>query len=181
MPALNYPYELVRALELRDGRRVVLRPIRKEDAAIEQDFVRGLSPHSRYLRFQDGVRELSAHELRRLTDIDYHDMMAIIAVAEDGGVEREVGVARYAADDDAHHICEFAVVVADDYCGSGLASAMMKHLIATARERGFVLMYGDVLHGNTRMLALAEKLGFRLEPHPDDAHLHRIVLDLAPH
>jgi acetyltransferase len=57
----------------------------------------------------------------------------------------------------------------------------MEHLIAIARERGFVLMYGDVLHGNAHMLAFAEKLGFRLEPHPDDASLHRIVLDLAPH
>lgn len=181
MPARAYPHALVKDIVLQDGRRVRLRPIRAEDAAIEQAFVRGLSEQSRYLRFQDAVRELSPAELKRLTDIDYHDTMAIIAVVEEHGTEVEIGVARYAADDEARRICEFAIVVGDAWCGSGLATAMMEYLVSIARERGFVLMYGDVLHENFRMLRFAEKLGFRLEPHPDDATLRRIVLDLAPH
>lgn len=180
-PPSNYPHALIRDIRLRDGRAVRLRPICAADAAIEQAFVRGLSERARYLRFHDAVKELSAAELRRLTDIDYRDMMAIIAVTSVDGFEIQIGVARYAADAEVPHICEFAIVIGDAWCGSGLARAMMEHLIDIARARGFVLMYGDVLHENLRMLGLAQKLGFRLEPHPDDATLHRIILDLQAH
>lgn len=172
---------LSRNVRLRDGREVCLKPIRAEDAEIEQAFVRGLSARSRYLRFHDALRELSAAELKRLTDIDYRSMMAIIAVTVENGVEQQIGVARYAADTEADKACEFAIVISDAWCGTGLATVMMEHLISIARARGFVLMYGDVLQENTRMLKFAARLGFRLEPHPDDATLRRIVLDLAPH
>ncbi len=46
-----YPTNLIRYLTLTDGTTIKMRPIRPEDAAIEQDFVRNLSDESRYFRF----------------------------------------------------------------------------------------------------------------------------------
>lgn len=172
-----YPDEFVTRIELQ-GHPVLLRPIRAEDASIEQAFVRGLSPLARHFRFLDTLIELTPNELKRLTDIDYLNMMALIAVVEENGVEREIGVARYAVDDETPHVCEFAVVVADAWCGSGLAAALMQQLIAIARQRGLTLMYGDILHNNCRMLHFVRKLGFRIEPHPDEGTLRRAILDL---
>lgn len=177
MATAPYPTEWISQIELR-GTRIQIRPIRPEDAAIEQAFVRDLSPLARHFRFLDTLIELTPNELKRLTDIDYLDMMALIAVIETPQGEREIGVARYAVDDESAHVCEFAVVVADDWCGSGLAAVLMQQLTTIARQRGLTLMYGDILHNNCRMLHFVKKLGFRIEPHPDEASLRRAILDL---
>jgi acetyltransferase len=73
--------------------------------------------------------------LSRFTQIDYEREMALIAVLDTPQGERQVGVARYARLPDGES-CEFAIVVADDWQGRGLASQLMKSLIAAARDRG---------------------------------------------
>ena len=54
-----YPSQLVQRLTLRDGTPVTIRPIRPDDAELEQAFVRNLSHESRDYRFMDTVRERS--------------------------------------------------------------------------------------------------------------------------
>ncbi|HTP95708.1 MAG TPA: GNAT family N-acetyltransferase [Burkholderiales bacterium] len=179
MARADYPSHLVDAITLGDGTRVTIRPIRAEDAEIEQDFVRGLSVESRYFRFMDALNELSPRMLKRFTDIDYANELALIAVIEQDGAEVEIGVARYviAADGGSG---EFAIVVADDWQRRGIATALMLRLIASARTHGLATMYGFVLHANHGMLALMRRLGFRIEAAPGDPTLVRVVLDLAP-
>ena len=77
----EYPAELVRVRTLFDGSQVTIRPIRPEDAPMEQDFVRHLSPDSRYARFMGALKELPADKLKYLTDIDYEHHLALVAVA----------------------------------------------------------------------------------------------------
>ena len=62
-----YPRALQQTAELADGREVLIRPIRPEDAQMEQDFVRGLSEQSKYLRFMYAARELTPSMLSRFT------------------------------------------------------------------------------------------------------------------
>lgn len=72
---------------LADGTAVSIRPIRPEDAAIEQEFVRKLSHESRYFRFMDTVRELSPRMLAHFTQVDYDRHMALTTVTERDGRE----------------------------------------------------------------------------------------------
>jgi GNAT superfamily N-acetyltransferase len=58
--------------------------------------------------------------------------------------------------------CEFAIVVADDWQGKGLARRLMGVIIDTASSRGLRYMHGDFLSENTRMLAFVASLGFVL-------------------
>jgi GNAT superfamily N-acetyltransferase len=117
----DYPQGLVRTRELSDGRAVTIRPIRPEDAEIEQDFVRHLSEESRYSRFMSQLHELSASKLKYFTDIDYDRHLALIAVAVEGDREIEIGVARYVGLP-KHDRCEFAIAVDDAWQGSGVAA-----------------------------------------------------------
>ena len=54
---------------------------------------------------------------------------------------------------------EIAVAVGDPWQGKGVGAALMQHLIAIARERGFETLWGIVLAENTHMLALARRVG----------------------
>ncbi len=172
-----YPSHLKSTFQAKDGTVVTVRPIRPEDAQLEQDFVQALSPEARYMRFMNTIRELSPAQLTRLTQIDYDREMAFVATVAVDGEEKEVGVARYATNPDGES-CEFAIVVADTWQGKGLARRLMGILIDTARSRGLKYMNGDYLAENSRMLAFVASLGFVLSTHPEDPGLKRGVLVL---
>ena len=176
-----YPSTLAGRFQARSGRSVTIRPIMPEDAPLEQAFVQKLSPQSRYFRFMNTIRELTPAQLVRLTQIDYDREMAFIATVPDGDESREVqvGVARYAINPDGES-CEFAIVVADDWQGEGLARRLMSVLIDTARKHaGLKTMNGDFLSENQRMIKFVTRLGFVLSAHPEDPGLKRGVLALT--
>ncbi len=168
-----YPTHLVRHVQLADGTEILIRPIRPEDAEIEQQFVRRLSPRSRYFRFMQSLRELTPEMLIRFTQIDYDRELAFIALVEDQGKEIEVGVARYSMNPDAVS-CEFALVVADAWQRRGLGSRLMHALTTAARERGFQTMEGEVLTDNPDMLVLVENLGFTVYTNSDDTGVRQV-------
>lgn len=169
-----YPTQLVSRTQLADGTNVVIRPIRPEDADIEQEFVRKLSPHSRYLRFMQSIKELTPEMLVRFTQPDYDREMALIAMMEKRGVETtEIGVTRYSINPDGLS-CEFALVVGDEWHKKGIGTLLMNVLMEAARNRGLQVIEGDVLTENTHMLDLCAELGFSIHPSKEDPAL-RVV------
>jgi len=172
-----YPADLASTVELPAGEKLLLRPIRPEDAAIETAFVDGLSEDSRRMRFQSAVRHLTPGMLARFTQIDYDNEMALVAIDASAGEEREVGVARYVRLPDAR-TCEFAIVVADGWQRRGLGRRMMQRLIDIARERGFVTMVGWVLGENVGMLEMVSRLGFAIRHDVEDSRLREVTLSL---
>ncbi|NWG31363.1 MAG: GNAT family N-acetyltransferase [Rhodocyclaceae bacterium] len=172
-----YPSHLITEYQTPDGQLVTIRPIRPEDAEMEQEFVRNLSPETKYYRFMNTLKELSPVQLVRLTQIDYDREMAFVALTQIDGKETEIGVARYAMNPDGES-CEFAIVVADAWQGKGLARRLMGVIIDTARSRGIKYMNGDFLAENRRMIQFVTSLGFVLSPHPEDPGLKRGVLTL---
>ena len=90
-----YPHHLVERLTLPDGTEPIIRPIRPEDAEIEQNFIRSLSDQAKYFRFMQAIKELTPEMLVRFTQIDYDREMALIGVVEEQGNEVQIGVARY--------------------------------------------------------------------------------------
>ncbi|MDZ4251381.1 MAG: GNAT family N-acetyltransferase [Sulfuritalea sp.] len=172
-----YPSQLKSSFQAKDGTLVTIRPIKPEDVRMEQEFVKALSPEARYMRFMNTIREVSPAQLVRLTQIDYDREMAFVAIIDADGADKEIGVVRYATNPDGDS-CEFAIVVADDWQGKGLARRLMGILIDTARSNGLRYMHGDFLAENSRMLAFVSSLGFVLSTHPEDSGLKRGVLVL---
>lgn len=162
---------------LRDGTRVLIRPIQRSDAALERAFIRRLSPESRRLRFLGSISDPSDELIRRLTDIDYQHDVAFIALVHRGGEEVEIGVSRFSIGADGQS-CECAVAVSDEWQNKGLGAILMRHLIGVARMRSVHTMVSFDAADNTAMRDLAEFLGFRRERDPDDATqvIHTLVL-----
>jgi acetyltransferase len=146
-----------------DGVEYRVRPIRRDDAARERDFILGLSPESRFQRFMHSMREPSDELIAQLVDIDAHRRMALVAVTGEPASERIIGVARYAADADGQD-CEFGVAVADAWQCRGIGTTLTRLLFEYAAREGFRCIYGNVLANNQRMLELAEWLGLQVEP-----------------
>jgi nucleotide-binding universal stress UspA family protein/RimJ/RimL family protein N-acetyltransferase len=143
------------SVALRDGARIVVRPIEPEDRdELAAGFER-LSPESRYRRFFGPMRELRQRDLDYLTQVDHRDHEALIAL--DDATGQGVAVARFVrtAPDEA----EPAVVVADDWQRRGLATQLLDALADRAREEGVARFRAPVLAENAQAIAVLKRLG----------------------
>ncbi len=127
-----YPAELTGSFDAA-GETLTIRPIRPEDAAAHTDFFKRLPPEDIRFRFFTALRELSAEQMARFTQVDYEREMAFIAVREATG--ETVGVARLVREglDD---VGEFALTIQPDMKGKGLASHLLRRLIDWGRAQG---------------------------------------------
>ena len=162
---------------LANGREVLVRPIRPEDAVpLRAAFVL-LEPDEVRQRFLHPMKELGAEQAERLTHPDPRREFALVAAEPLPPGEALVGaVARIAIDDNGHD-AEFAILVSHYVNGMGLGRHLMRRLVRWAKGRKLERVYGDVLESNQPMQALAASLDFRREPGGSPG-LVRMVLDL---
>jgi acetyltransferase len=156
-----YPRELEDWVQWQ-GQALLVRPIRPEDAPAHLAFFDALTPDDVRYRMFVRVRELTASQLARFTQIDYDREMAFVATRPGaGGADETLAVGRVVADPD-NVSAEFAVTVRSDLKGTGLGMLMMEKLIAYCRRRGTREIVGEVLPQNARMIGLVRKLGFEV-------------------
>ncbi|MFY9511736.1 MAG: GNAT family N-acetyltransferase [Rubrivivax sp.] len=172
--ATRYPVALIRPLTLRDGRRVLLRPVLPQDTATEQAFVMGLSAASRYRRFHVGLRALPPSLLRQMTQIDHDTHVALVAQPEVPGDDGDddpgiVADARYVRSDDG--TAEFAVAVADGWQQLGLGRQMLEQLARHAARHGVHTLVGDVLVDNLPMITMLQRMHCELQLREDEPGL----------
>jgi len=161
---------------LPDGTRVLMRPLRSEDAALYPDFIAHVTPQDSRLRFFVAIRELSEERIAELTQLDFSRAMAFIAIDEASGAM--LGVVRLHLDADARS-GEYAVILRSALKGRGLGWLLMQRIIEYARSIGLERVHGQVLAENTTMLRMCEELGFQIG---DDLHakgIKVVTLELA--
>ncbi|MBK7767388.1 MAG: GNAT family N-acetyltransferase [Sulfuritalea sp.] len=170
MAIYPYPAQFGGDWTLKNGTICTIRPIRPEDANALQEFVRGLSPRTKYYRYFSAVSELTQKLLARYTQIDYGRELTLVATVRRGGHARMLGEANYAGLPDGK-TCEFAIMIADETAGQGLGSRLMHCLMEAARQQGYTEIHGQVLGDNEPMLALMDALDFivRLTDDPNGA------------
>lgn len=163
---------------LRDGTRVLIRPIRPEDRdQLEEGFGK-LSPQSRYMRFHSVVQRLSEAQIRYFTEVDHYDHVALVAIDLDTEGQPGMGVARYVRLRDEPEVAEAAVTVLDEYQGRGLGTMLVDLLAREAVGNGVRVFRSYVLAENEPMLGVFEEFaGVR---QIDDTGVYKIDLDLPP-
>jgi RimJ/RimL family protein N-acetyltransferase len=164
---------------LRDGTAVCVRGIGPDDKERLRDAFARLSPRSVYQRFFHPVNELTPDDLRRLTDIDFHDHVGIVLTVGTEGDERVIAVGRYVCMDSGAGAAEVAFTVADDFQGRGAASLLLRELVAAARERGVREFVATVLDDNRAMLQVFRGSKLPLRESLVDG-VRRVVLSLGP-
>jgi acetyltransferase len=153
-----YPNQYELSVTTKGGLNIFVRPIKPEDAPLLIRLFHALSEKSIYYRFLSPLKSLPPDMLARFTQIDYDRDMAVVALDCTHEEEKMLGVARFMGYPDGER-GEIAVAVGDPWQGKGVGAALMQHLIAIARERGFEALWGIVMAENTHMLALARRVG----------------------
>lgn len=158
-----YPEYWEADVVLRDGGTAHLRPIHPSDADAVQAFHVGQSQTSIYMRFFAFKAKLSAKELKRFTEVDYKDRVALVITI--GG--EIMGIGRYDRLDDPEE-AEVAFNISDAHQGRGIGSILLEHLAAAARENGIRKFSAEVLPENRKMLMVFSDAGYDVKRHFDD-------------
>lgn len=162
---------------LSNGREVLVRPIRPEDAVPLREGFGLLQPDEVRQRFLHPMKELSAEQAQRLTRPNSRREFALVVAEPLPPGEALIGaVARIAVDDDGK-AGEFAILVSHYVNGMGLGRHLMRRLVRWAKGRKLDRVYGEVLESNLPMQALAASLDFRREAGGSPG-LVRMVLDV---
>jgi acetyltransferase len=170
-----YPREWQRRLTLRDGRNVLVRPIRPEDEPLVRSFFQGVKGDDLRLRFFAPVKDFSHPFIARLTQIDYARAIAFVALDQTSGqmlgaVHLHINVNLDAG--------EYAILVRSDLKGHGLGWALMQLMIEYAKAQKLERVTGQVLRENTTMLQMCEQLGFDIAPDSESADICTVTLSL---
>jgi acyl-CoA synthetase (NDP forming)/GNAT superfamily N-acetyltransferase len=157
-----------------DGGVVHLRPIRSSDADGILEFHSRLSDRTRYLRFFAAYPNIPPNDLRRFTQVDQHDQVALVGLLG----QRIVAVGRY------HRLgetasAEVAFVVRDDHQGRGLGSILLEHLAAAALENGIRRFEAEVLIENQLMVRVFRDAGYQVSRQLSHGVLH-LEFDIDP-
>jgi acetyltransferase len=169
----GYPAHLIRAWTLPTGEKLTMRPLRHDDGAREEEFVRSLSRESGYQRMLSGGIKVTPEWIDYMINIDYRRQMAFAITIGDGSDERFVGVGRYAVEA-GRPAAEFALVIGDAWQRKGLGRRLLEALIEHAQAAGLTELTGVAFATNVAMLRLAAALGFSVSAEPGDARLRRL-------
>jgi GNAT superfamily N-acetyltransferase len=118
---------------------VRIRELGPGDGDVVDTVFAGLSPRSRYLRFQFPVAELSAATRRSLTALDGRTHVALAAFAQG----RPIGIVRIIDLGDGRG--ELAVEVVDRWQGCGVGTQLLQAARDRAADMGYRELVGEML------------------------------------
>ncbi|WP_405871127.1 GNAT family N-acetyltransferase [Streptomyces zaomyceticus] len=181
-PEHDYPDHWEADVVLRDGGTARIRPITADDAGRLVSFYEQVSDESKYYRFFAPYPRLSAKDVHRFTHHDFVDRVGLAATV--GG--EFIATVRYDRIDDRGlpasapaDEAEVAFLVQDAHQGRGVASALLEHIAAVARERDIRRFAAEVLPANTKMIKVFTDAGYTQKRSFEDGSV-RLHLDLEP-
>jgi GNAT superfamily N-acetyltransferase len=187
MPPPNKPYpsHYEQTVQLADGTRLLIRPIRPDDEPRMKDMFYSFSEQTVYLRYHGLLRSMPHNKLQVFCNVDYDTEMALVAVVGPPGTPRGqtdpareeiVGAGRYMTDA-SKSSAELAFAVRDEWQRKGIGTRLFNQLIAIARNNGIRRLHADVLVQNSGMLKIFHRSGLQIKTNTD-AGVVRVHMNL---
>jgi acetyltransferase len=162
---------------LDNGVEAVIRPIRPDDKALLAGGLAELSEESAYRRFLTPKKRLTRTELEYLTEVDFRDHVAFVAVRADDP-RALLGVGRWIRSTDDPATAEFALVVSDRVQGRRLGTALADALAAAGRMHGIERVVATTLPHNAAAHRIVARITTGMTTTVDGT-LHVLHGDLA--
>lgn len=164
-------------MRLANGREVLIRPIRAEDAVPLRAGFSLLQPEEIRQRFLYAMKELSPEMAAQLTRPDPASEFALVVAEPLPPGEALIGAVARTSIAAGTRDAEFAILVSHYIGGMGVGRHLMQRLVRWAKGKRLDRLYGDVLEQNHAMLSLVQSLGFHREV-ADMPGLLRVSLEL---
>jgi len=173
---MAYPVQYETEVLLKDGSRILLRPIKKDDIERWLDFVSRLSQRTMYLRFHY-VPTLGREDAVRFCSVDYNNAFAFVAEVLRDRRREIIAIGRY------HRIpnkpsAEVAFAIEDVYQGKGIGTKLVEWLANVARDNGITTFEALVLAENKAMMNVFKDYGFHVTSEYE-GNVYRVTFPIA--
>ncbi len=152
---------------LRDGYRVLLRPIEKSDINLWLAFFSRLSMQTKYYRFHNVPKEMTEEDALRFCTVDYNNSFAYVVEIGKGPDRKIIAIARYYRLPNKRS-AEVAFAIEDAYQKIGLGTRLIQALADIAREKDISVFEASVLAQNLQMMEAFRDYGFHVSSNLQD-------------
>jgi hypothetical protein len=162
------PASFRREVTLKDGSKIVIRPIQCEDKDLVYDLLHRVSKQTLLLRYHHVKPRITEEEVKDVCNIDYRSMFILAGEKKHNNALEIVALAQYSVllTDDSS--AEVSFMVDDKEQGKGIATYMLKDLAAIAKQQGIKTFIGELTLANSVMLAVLKKFQPDLEQKMED-------------
>ena len=160
-PETEYPEELKKYVTLKDGSKVLIRPIRPSDATMKQHLFYALSKESVEKRYLGSLRAFPLKRIWPYVIIDYNNEMVLVGTVRNGEKEDMIAIGSYSRIPNTN-FAEVALVVRDDWQNKGLGTILFNYLCELAKKRGLNGFIAWVMIDNKRMMHIFRKSGHQI-------------------
>jgi len=171
-----YPAQYETEVLLKDGSRILLRPIKRDDVDRWHDFVSRLSQRTLYLRFHY-IPRLGRDDAIRFCCIDYNNAFAFVAEVLKGQRREIIAIGRYYRIPNKPS-AEVAFAIEDAYQGKGIGTKLVEWLANVARDRGITTFEASVLAENKGMMGVFKDYGFHVSSEYE-GNVYRVTFPIA--
>jgi acetyl coenzyme A synthetase (ADP forming)-like protein len=171
-----YPAQYETEILLKDGSKILLRPIKEDDVERWLDFISRLSHRTKYLRFHS-VPKLGREDAIRFCSVNYDNAFAFVAEVLRDQRRDIIAIGRY------YRIpykpsAEVALVIEDAYQGKGIGTKLMEWLANVARDNGITTFEASVLAENREMMNVFKDYGFHVTSKREENE-YRVTFPIA--
>ncbi|MHA1273185.1 MAG: GNAT family N-acetyltransferase [Promethearchaeota archaeon] len=154
-----YPDKYERTVVLRNGKKVLIRPVKPSDERMIQELHYSLDKKEIYYRFFTPMRDFRHIRIKPFVNIDYNTNMILVVVYSEGGKEEIVATGGFFKTEDPSQV-EMAWVVRKDWRGNQITRITLKLLVKIARELRYRTFCAQVLEDNKPMLHILDTCGY---------------------
>lgn len=144
-----------------NGQEVFFRPARPTDERSIQEHFYNLDHRDVVRRFMAEKSSFLREDLAGMYQVDYIHDMTLVASTGELGFEKVIAVGGYFLNP-ANNVAEVAYSVAKEWQGKGISSVIQEKLAVAAREHGIAGFEAFTFPHNKSMIALFEKLPFKV-------------------
>lgn len=163
-----YPEEYIKKITLKDGTKVLLRPIKPEDEPLWFDLLASCSKESIYSRFRYFFQWQTHEAAVRYCYIDYDREIAIVAEIAEKSEKKLIGVGRLISEPDRESV-EYAILISDKYQNKDLGGIITDYCFEIAKNWGMKKIVAQTTTDNSRMISVFRKRGFEIYPDPSSS------------
>ncbi|MFX1307779.1 MAG: GNAT family N-acetyltransferase, partial [Promethearchaeota archaeon] len=157
-----YPEKYETILNLKNSRKVKIRPVKTTDERMIQELHYSLDEKDRYLRFFSPVKDFRHKKIQPLVTIDYTTDMILVAEYNEDGEEQIIGLGAFFKTVKPS-IAELAFVVHKDWRGLGITKFLLNYLVQIGKELNYRTFAGSILLENKPMLHIINSSGYLLK------------------
>jgi acyl-CoA hydrolase/ribosomal protein S18 acetylase RimI-like enzyme len=172
-----YPADIETRHTFKNDLNVRFRAIKPSDEDQMRRLFYRFSDKAIYYRYFSPIKTMPHEKMQEYVNVDYRNVLSIVALIGDPGKQTIVAEARFAKDR-SKPLADVAFVVDEDYQGYGIATHLFRMLAKIAKEKGVHGLTADVLASNQAMLKVFEK-----GPYPVQAKMeegaYALTIDLA--